>query len=109
MIGALAALALLAPAAPAAAAAETSIPNARSDGIHEWQADGNRGLYIRSLDGDWYYARTLGPCGRLRTAVSIGIETRGGDSLDRNGAIHAEGWRCQLESLVRAEAPPKRR
>jgi hypothetical protein len=105
-------LALLAAATPPAASAEsvgaeTSIPNARSDGIHEWQADGDRGLYLRSIDGNWYYARTLGPCGRLRTAVSLGFETRGSDSLDRNGAVHAEGWRCPLVSLVRAEPPPR--
>jgi hypothetical protein len=86
---------------------ETFIPDVASDGIHDWQPHGDQGLYIQSIAGNWYFARTQGRCARLRTAVSLGFVTHGPDHLDRNGAIIAEGWRCQLSSLTRS-APPQR-
>jgi hypothetical protein len=88
---------------------EESIPFVRSDGILEWRADGDRGLFIRSMSGAWYHARTMAPCGRLASAVSIGFETRGPDRLDRYGTIRVEGWRCPLASVTRSEGPPRRR
>jgi len=97
-------------AAPAFAAepapAETFIPDVSGNGIEQWKADGKRGLYIKSIAGDWYYATTMGPCGRLRTAVSLGFVTVNSDQLDRDGAIIAEGWRCPLTSVVRSQPPP---
>ncbi len=95
-------------AAPAKAG-ETYVPNVRSEGVAEWEADGERGLYLMSRGGRWYYARTATPCPRLNSAVSLGFETRGPDRLDRNGTVIAEGWRCQLESVTYSEGPPRRR
>lgn len=88
--------------------AETAIPFISRNGIIDWKADGRRGLYIRSMSGRWYYARTQGLCGRLKTAITLGFETSAADQLDRFGAIYAEGWRCQIASLVESGAPPKR-
>jgi hypothetical protein len=88
---------------------ESAVPFVRSDGVHDWKADGNRGLYIQGIDGRWYYARTSGPCGRMITAVTLGFETRGIDELDRHGAILVEGWRCPLVSVVHSSAPPRKR
>jgi hypothetical protein len=101
---------LLAAAAPASQAEtrEVSIPFVNSDGIQEWRADGDRGLFVRGGDARWYYARTMGACGRLRTAQTIGFETRN-DRLDRFGVLRVEGWRCPLQSLTRSEPPPSRR
>jgi len=87
---------------------ETSIPYVRSDGILEWRADGDRGLFIRSMSGDWYHARTMAPCGRLNSAISIGFETSGTDRLDRYSTLRVEGWRCPLASVTRSEGPPPR-
>jgi hypothetical protein len=87
---------------------EDAVPFVRSAGIHDWKADGDRGLYIQGINGRWYHARTLGRCGRLATAVSLGFETRGLDELDRHGAILAEGWRCALSSVTRSARPPAR-
>lgn len=105
------ALPLLMLAAPPPAidtAKETSIPFATSDGIQDYKADGDRGLYIRDIKGQWYYARTMGPCSRLQSANTIGFEVSGSDRLDRFGALRAQGWRCPLESLTLSEAPPKK-
>ena len=89
-------------------AGETSIPFASRDGIQDYKADGDRGLYIRGNDGHWYYAKTLGRCPRLVTADTIGFETSASDQLDKFGALHAQGWRCQLASLVRSAPPPRK-
>jgi len=109
------AFALLAPAlllsVPAIAQegpAEASIPFASRDGIQDYKADGDRGLYIRDIHGDWYYARTQARCGRLATSDAIGFETSASDQLDKFGALHAQGWRCPLASLTHSAPPPKK-
>jgi hypothetical protein len=88
---------------------ETYVPNVRSEGVAEWEADGENGLYIMSQDGRWYYARTATACPRLKTTLSLGFETRGPDRLDRFGTIIAEGWRCRLTSVTYSEGPPSDR
>jgi len=90
------------------AAGEASIPFASRDGIQDYKADGDRGLYIRDIHGDWYYARTQARCGRLATSDAIGFETSASDQLDKFGALHAQGWRCPLASLTRSAPPPKK-
>ena len=110
------ALALLAPTllvgtplpAETPPAEEVSIPFASRDGIQDYKADGDRGLYIRGIHGEWYYAKTQARCGRLVTSDVIGFETSASDRLDRFGALHAQGWRCPLASLTHSAAPPKK-
>jgi len=85
---------------------EVAIPFFSSDQLLDWRADGDRGVYIRSNDGRWYYARVDGPCGRLADAQAIGFETARMDQLDRHGAIRVQGWRCPIESLTVSGAPP---
>jgi hypothetical protein len=85
---------------------EASIPFVRSNGILDWRADGDRALYIRGGNGAWYRAETMGACGRLRSAITIGFETRS-DQLDRYGVLLVEGWRCPLSSVVRSDPPPR--
>lgn len=94
--------------APPSIGQEASIPFANRDGIQDYKADADRGLYVRSITGEWYYARTMGKCPRLQSANAIGFETAPGGKLDRSGALIAQGWRCQLDSLTRSDAPPKK-
>lgn len=87
---------------------EASIPFARMDSsIHDWQADGQYGLWVQDVHRDWYYATTLGPCYGLDWAVAIGIEPRG-SQLDKFGMIVVprERSRCQLTSFKRSDPPP---
>jgi hypothetical protein len=86
--------------------AETGIPYASRDGISEWKVVASDRIYIRSAMGDWYLARTSGPCPRMKTAMALGFDTAGTDRLDRFGAIIAEGRRCPIASLERAAEPP---
>ena len=103
-----AALAPLLLAAAPPAPREASIPFITRDGILRWQADEERGVYIQSLTGKWYYARTVGRCSRLVSATRLGFVSAGLDELDRYGVIVAEGERCPLASVVRSPPPAKR-
>lgn len=92
------------PAPPAGE--QVAIPFASRD-IIEWKVDGDRGLYIRA-NGKWYYARTQTRCPRMAPAIGFGFEASPGDQFDRYSAIHAQGWRCPLDSVTLSEGPPKK-
>ncbi|RJF93399.1 hypothetical protein [Sphingomonas cavernae] len=53
-----------------------------------------RGLFVRSVSGNWYCTVTAGPSDRLRATIALGFETPRLDKLDEQGAIIARGtWR----------------
>lgn len=91
-----------------ALAGEASIPFVRTNGISEWRRADHGTLYIRSISGEWYFVRTMNPCGALDSVTSIGFVTSALGALDRHGSILAEEQICPIESLVRSEAPPAR-
>ena len=88
------------------AAAETSIPNMSR--FLEWVADGDQGLYIRAESGRWYYARLQEACPRLNNRPAMRFDAGPGGRFDRFSAIRADGWRCQVASVVHSEGPPRR-
>lgn len=88
---------------------ETAIPFVSTNGIVDWRAAADDALYIRGVTGDWYLVRTMGPCPRLRTAISLGFVTRGIDQLDRGGSIIAQGQTCPVASVRRSAPPPGER
>jgi hypothetical protein len=94
--------------APAAEPAEASIPFVNHNGIRDWRDDGRDGIYVQANGGQWYHGTFMGPCTDLPFANTIGFETRGIDTLDRFGAVIVRGTRCQLNSLVKSTAPPKK-
>lgn len=89
------------------APAETRIP--RMSQLLETVVRDNRGVYVRADTGRWYYARARGDCARLRPTAPLGFITNSQGELDRFGAIRAEGWRCQLDSVTESGPPPGRR
>jgi hypothetical protein len=89
------------------AAAEASIPFVSSNGISEWRRAGEGMLYIRSISGEWYIARTMNICSALDSALSLGFLTSPTGQLDRFGTILAEEQRCPIASLVRSGPPPE--
>ena len=58
-------------------------------------------VYFEDDRGDWYRATTLGSCGQLPWARRIGI--------DRAGVLKVDWQRCQLQSVVRVDGPPRKR
>ena len=89
------------------AAGETSIPYFGTTGILEWRAAGEDALYIRGDTGRWYLVRTSGLCSRLRSATTLGYETRGVRQIDRFTTLLVEGQRCPVASVVRSPPPPE--
>jgi hypothetical protein len=90
------------------ATAEASIPFVASNGISEWRVAGAGAVYIRSISGHWYLARTMNRCSALQSAITLGFVTSALGELNRYGAILAEEQRCPLGSLVRSEPPPRK-
>lgn len=93
-------------ASPTRAPHEASIPFVNHGGIHDWRADGTRGVYVQDQHRRWYYARLMGPCVDLPFANSIGFETRGVDTLDKFGTLVVRGQRCAIQSFALSAAPP---
>jgi len=88
---------------------ETSIPFVRTIGLYDFEADGDRGVWLQDQRRQWYYARIAGICTGLPFANRIGVDTRfGGGELDRTGALLVDGDRCRLDSLVTSAGPPKK-
>ena len=102
--------ALMAAATPSAIAPkETAIPFVGSQGVLDWRAAGDDTLYVRGYDGRWYFVRTMGPCPRLRDALSLGFGTSALGQLDRHGTILAQGSLCPVDSVTLTNAPPARK
>ena len=88
---------------------EARIPFVSFNSIRNFRALDQDTLYVQDQRRRWYRAEVIGPCFNLPFAHAIGFETRGTNSLDRFSTVLVEGDRCQLTSLVRSEAPPKKR
>lgn len=89
-----------------APAPETSIRWVRRDGILDFEPDGKKAVYLQGSDGKWFYAQTVSNCPRLNAADRLSYETGPDGDLDKTDAIHAQGWRCQLVSVVASGPPP---
>jgi hypothetical protein len=84
---------------------ETSIAFPNHGTIRNFEADGERGIWLEDQQRRWYYARFTGSCYGLNFVQAIGFDTRGSARFDRYAAILVEGDRCPIESLVTAEKP----
>lgn len=103
------ALARKRPPAPIELGKETSIPFVRSIGLYNFEADGDKGVWLQDQRRNWYYATISGICTGLPYSTQIGVDTRfSGSSLDRTGALLVDGQRCHLDSVVTSAGPPKK-
>jgi hypothetical protein len=86
---------------------QSGVPFVSSTGVIEWRVIDSRTLYVKAVTNEWFLVKTMNSCSRMRPATSLGFVTaRGTDELDHHGAILAEGQRCPVESVSRAEEPP---
>lgn len=95
-------------ASPAAQPVEARIPFAGFQSIHTFHPVGEDVVYLQDQRRDWYRAELSGPCFDIGTAVSIGLDTRPGDTVDNTSSFIVEGRRCPIHSLVRSGPPPRR-
>jgi hypothetical protein len=74
---------------------ETSIPFIGTIGLYNFEADGDRGVWLQDQQRRWYYANR------------IGVDTRfGGTQLDRTGTLLVDRQRCHIDSLTASNGPP---
>jgi len=86
---------------------ETSIPFIGTVGLYNFEADGDRGVWLQDQQRRWYYATVMAPCTGLSFANRIGVDTRfGGTQLDRTGILLVDRQRCHIDSLTASNGPP---
>ncbi|MFC4314043.1 DUF6491 family protein [Steroidobacter flavus] len=94
-------------AADKPAAPRASIPFVNFGGIRDWQADGDKGLWVEDAHRQWYYADLVGPCVGLDFAYSIVFDAQPMDTLDRFSSVILPGWgRCYFNSFAVSDGPP---
>jgi hypothetical protein len=88
---------------------DASIAFPNHGGIRNFEANGERGLWIEDRQRRWYYAKFVGNCRGIDYANGVAFDTRGSSSFDRFGAIAVRDDYCLIESLVTAEKPLPRK
>jgi len=93
---------------PPTAVPEARIAFANHGGIDDWQADGDRALYVRDIHRRWYRATLLGSCIDLPFAQHVGFVSEPTGAFDRFSAIVVRGQKCMLTSLTASDGPPSK-
>lgn len=91
-------------AAPPATAA--SIPFA-ADNIFNWQADGEKGIWVQAVNRKWYYGTFMSPCNGMPFREGVHFKLAPSGELDRWGAViipHYPG--CFFKTFVQSNGPP---
>jgi hypothetical protein len=88
---------------------EAAIPFADHGGINNWEADGNRGLWVQSSHNKWYYGTFAAPCFGLQFHETLKFRFSPSGSLDRYSQIETRdpGGNCWFKSFTASEGPPK--
>lgn len=113
---ALVTLLLAAVAASRSAAALPAVPPAKATEIavtyhgriRDWRADGNTGIYVEGVDGNWYHADFMWSCVELPIADHVTFVTEPDGSLDRFSSIRVRGDQCAFVSLEPSAIPASR-
>lgn len=96
--------------APSSTAAEAAIPFVHFGAIRTWAADRDEGLWVQDSRRRWYYAKFMGRCPGVRSATTLGFDTRPMGTFDRFSAVLVPRWgRCMVRSLVASEGPPSKK
>ncbi|MFZ5748853.1 MAG: DUF6491 family protein [Pseudomonadota bacterium] len=82
------------------------IPFLRFNTIRNFEADGDKGIWLQDDRRNWYYADLIGPCTNLPYAIRIAAVSRFDDTLDSHDSFLVDGERCTVGTLVHSEAPP---
>jgi hypothetical protein len=98
--------ALAVPTAPEPTGPEAVIMGFRQDGLVDYRIDPPHGIYMRAMDGKWYYLHVRPDCPRLASARGFGVDAGPQGQLDRYAIIAVEGQRCWLKSVTVSPPPP---
>jgi Family of unknown function (DUF6491) len=83
-----------------------SLPNRY---IRNFEADGDKGIWIEDIQRRWYYGTFKGRCTRLEHAQGIAYDTGGSTTFDKTSTIFVGDDFCEMTSLVTAEKPLSRK
>jgi hypothetical protein len=93
-----------------APAAVGAAPFVNHEQMLNWLADSERGLWIQSIDLNWFYARFDTLCHGLNVTNSLVFETPASGNFDRSSSVVVPGnGRCVVQSFVTSVGPPKDR
>ncbi|GAA4007642.1 hypothetical protein GCM10022280_00180 [Sphingomonas swuensis] len=98
-------LALALAVSPASAPGNAAIDYANTDGIRDFHADNDRGIYLRDRLGHWYYGAFTARCPGVLDGFSVGFDTNGFQRFDRSSRVVTPTMTCALASLDRSVAP----
>jgi hypothetical protein len=97
------------PAVGAVRPQEGRISFANEGGIRDWQADGDRGIWVQDNHKRWYYGRFMSRCTGLQFVHAVRFKTGATGELDRFGAVRArDTGSCTFTSFTVSEGPPKK-
>jgi acetyl-CoA acetyltransferase len=78
--------------------------------MRNWQADGERGLWIQAGNPGWFYVRFARVCHGLSSTNSLAFETLASGRIDRTSAVIMPGGaRCPVQRIGPSGAPPQAR
>ncbi|MGH8253333.1 MAG: DUF6491 family protein [Steroidobacteraceae bacterium] len=88
---------------------EATVPFAANGGIENWEADGNKGLWIQVRGRHWYYAKFFAPCPGVQFHEGLGFKFGPSGELDRWSEVFTrDTGRCAFTSLVTSDGPPRK-
>jgi hypothetical protein len=77
--------------------------------IRNFEADGDKGIWVEDQQRRWYYGEFLGSCQGLNFSQAIGFDTGGLSRFDKFSKIITREDVCQLNRFVTAEKPLSRK
>lgn len=77
--------------------------------IRNFEADGDKGIWIEDVQRRWYYGAFKGRCTRLERARGLGYDTGGSSTFDKSSTIFVDDDFCMLSSFVTSEKPLSRK
>ncbi|MEA3175563.1 MAG: hypothetical protein QOF42_2974 [Gammaproteobacteria bacterium] len=88
---------------------EVQIKFANRGGIWDWDVVDSKTILIQDRARRWYKATLLVNCVDLPFEQKIGFESNVDGSFDKFSTIQTRQMRCPLSSLVRTDAPVKKK
>ena len=97
-------------AAASESAVQPSIHFADHGGIYDWRANGDKGIWVQSIGGQWFYGTFMGTCLGLDTALRVGFQSEPTGDFDRwSTVIVPHESRCHLSTFEPSAGPPAHR
>lgn len=86
--------------------AEVTLAFARRN-IWNWEADGQKGIWVEDIGHRWYYGKFMAPCIDLPFREGVAFRFGPAGELDKFGGLEMRGFGpCNFISFTRSDGPP---